>query len=52
VQKVRFAVQSSDKQSGESEHPLKLTVTFYVWCAAVWKANDYLPLSDSEKFKQ
>ena len=57
VQKVRFAAQSFDKQSEESYHPPsalghKLTVTFYSWCTDAWKANGYLPFSDSDRFTQ
>jgi hypothetical protein len=52
VKKVRGAAQSSDKKSEESYHPLSSiihrgTVMFYARCAAVWKANGYLPLCDS-----
>jgi len=55
VQKVRCAAQTSDKETAESYTPSsavshRVTVRFYAWCAAVWKANGYLPLCDSDKF--
>jgi len=51
VQNVGCATQISDKLSGKSYHPpsaisQKLTVQFYAWHAAVWKANGYLPRRD------
>ena len=44
VQKVRYAVQSSDKEIGEIFNPPsalshRVTVIFFAQCAALWKAN-------------
>jgi len=55
VQRVRGAAQNSDKKTGESYHPTlalshRVTVLFFTWCAAVWKANGYLSLCDSDNF--
>jgi hypothetical protein len=55
VEKVRGEAQSSGKKTGEVYNPnlalsRRITLSFYVWCATVWKANDYLALCDSDKF--
>ena len=55
VQKVRCAAESSDKNLVESYHTpsalsLRVTVTFYAWRAAAWKAKGYLPFCYSDKF--
>ena len=44
VQNVLWVAESSDKNRGESYHPLsalslRVNVTFYAWCAAAWKSN-------------
>jgi len=55
VEKASCAAQNSDKKTGESYHPRsalshRVSVKLYAWCAAVWKANVYLSLRDTDKF--
>ena len=55
MKKVRGAAQSSDKKTRERDHPnlalsRRVPALFFARCAAVWKANGYLPLCDSDKF--